>query len=113
MRTRRRKLTATQLMSQNQSEEIIDKDNHARDAMKYVVMSLPEPTEKNRQDQITEKLDEYRARGMDDFSLNIYRMRMERAHRQAQDQPTLLGRQHGRIPIRARTFPRAACWLDR
>ena len=78
MRTRRRKLTATQLMSQNQSEEIIDKDNHARDAMKYVVMSLPEPTEKNRQDKITEKLEEYRAKGMDDFSLNIYRIRMER-----------------------------------
>ena len=56
MRTRRRKLTATQLMTQNQSEEIIDKDNHARDAMKYVVMSLPEPTEKNRQDEITEKI---------------------------------------------------------
>ena len=34
MRTRRRKLTATQLMSQNQSEEIIDKNNRARDAMK-------------------------------------------------------------------------------
>ena len=57
MRTRRRKLTATQLMSQNQSEEIIDKDNHARDAMKYVVMSLPEPTEKTRQEKNAETLD--------------------------------------------------------
>jgi hypothetical protein len=68
--------------------------------MKYVVMSLPEPTEKNRQDKITEKLEEYRAKGMDDFSRNIYRMRMERAERQTQDQPALIGRQHGRIPIR-------------
>ena len=97
MRTRRRKLTATQLMSQNQSEEIIDKDNHARDAMKYVVMSLPEPTEKNRQDKITEKLEEYRAKGMDDFSRNIYRMRMERTERQTQDQPVYVGRRYGPI----------------
>jgi hypothetical protein len=68
--------------------------------MKYVVMSLPEPTEKNRQDKIAEKLDAYRQAGMDEFSLNIYRMRMEREARQAQEQPVLMGRQHGRIPIR-------------
>ena len=70
--------------------------------MKYVVMSLPEPTEKNRQDKIAEKLDAYRQAGMDEFSLNIYRMRMERADRQTQDPPALIGRQHGRIPIRRR-----------
>ncbi len=52
------------------------------------------------QDKITEKLEEYRAKGMDDFSLNIYRMRMEREARQTRDQPALIGRQHGRIPIR-------------
>ena len=68
--------------------------------MKYVVMSLPEPTEKNRQDKIAEKLDAYRQAGMDEFSLNIYRMRMEREARQAQEQLVLMGRQHGRIPIR-------------
>ena len=88
MRTRRRKLTATQLMSQNQSEEIIDKDNHARDAMKYVVMSLPEPTEKTREDKIAEKLDAYRQAGMDEHSLNIYRFRMEREDRQREEQVT-------------------------
>jgi hypothetical protein len=97
MRTRRRKLTATQLMSQNQSEEIIDKDNHARDAMKYVVMSLPEPTEKNQQDKIAEKLDAYRQAGTNEFSLNIYRIRMEREDRQRQEQPVHLGRRRGII----------------
>jgi len=100
MRTRRRKLTATQLMSQNQSEEIIDKDNHARDAMKYVVMSLPEPTEKTWQDKIAEKLDAYRQAGMDEHSLNIYRFRMEREERPREEQPVYIGRPRRRIIVR-------------
>ena len=44
LRTRREKLSAHQLRNQNVSERIVDKDNHARDAMKYVIMSLPEPS---------------------------------------------------------------------
>ena len=43
MPTRREKLTAQQLLSKNISERIVDKDNHTRDAVKYVLMSLPEP----------------------------------------------------------------------
>ena len=43
MRTRRVKLSAHQLAVRNASEAIIDKDNHARDAMKYIIMSHPEP----------------------------------------------------------------------
>lgn len=43
MRTRRQKLSAVQLLSRNASEAIVDKDNHARDAKKYLVMSLPAP----------------------------------------------------------------------
>jgi hypothetical protein len=46
LRTRREKLSAHQLLSRNASERIMDKDNHARDAMKYILMSHPEPTEK-------------------------------------------------------------------
>ena len=46
MRIRRVKLSAQQLLSRNVSEAIIDKDNHATDACKYVVMSHPESTEK-------------------------------------------------------------------
>jgi hypothetical protein len=48
MRTRRVKLTAQQLLSRNTSEAIVDKDNHARDAMKYILMSHPEPAGKSR-----------------------------------------------------------------
>jgi hypothetical protein len=47
LRTRREKLSAHQLLSRNASEKIMDKDNHARDAMKYVLMSHPEPPEKS------------------------------------------------------------------
>jgi hypothetical protein len=46
MRIRRVKLSEQQLLSRNVSEAIIDKDNHATDACKYVVMSHPESTEK-------------------------------------------------------------------
>ena len=44
MRTRRVKLTAQQLLSRNLAEAIVDKDNHARDVMKYIIMSHPEPS---------------------------------------------------------------------
>lgn len=45
-RARRVKLTAQKLLSRNLSEAIVDKDNHARDAMKYHLMSHPEPSTK-------------------------------------------------------------------
>lgn len=41
MRARRVKLSSQQLLSRNTSEAIVDKDNHARDAMKYLLMSIP------------------------------------------------------------------------
>lgn len=57
MRTRKKKLTAQQLMAKNPSEEIVDKDNHARDAMlKYCLMNMPEPTEKTKEMVLAERL---------------------------------------------------------
>ena len=56
MRTRRVKLSAQQLMSRNLSEAIVDKDNHAADASKYVVMSHPEPTKKSYDARVAERL---------------------------------------------------------
>ena len=47
-----------------------------------------------------ERLAAYRAAGMDDHSLNIYRFRMERDYRQTEEQPVYIGRRHGRIIIR-------------
>jgi hypothetical protein len=49
MRARRQKLTALQLLSRNVSEAIVDKDNHARDVCKYIIMSHPEPAGKTPQ----------------------------------------------------------------
>lgn len=57
MRTRRVKLTAQQLLSRNTSEAIIDKDNHARDAMKYNLMSHPEPSVKSLERRVTERVE--------------------------------------------------------
>lgn len=45
MRTRREQLSAQQLMRKNPSEAIVDKDNHLRDALKYILLSLPGPSE--------------------------------------------------------------------
>ena len=55
MRRRRHKLTATQLMSRNRAEALVDKDNHACDANKYVIMTRPEPTMKTRQELALER----------------------------------------------------------
>jgi hypothetical protein len=44
MHMRRKELSARQLIEKNPTENIVDKDNHAWDASKYLVMSLPKPT---------------------------------------------------------------------
>lgn len=62
MRARRQKLTAQQLLSRNTSEALVDKDNHARDAMKYMVMSHPEPAQKSLERRVGERLDAIRQR---------------------------------------------------
>ncbi len=56
MVARRVKLTAQQLLSRNTSEAIVDKDNHARDAMKYLVMSQPEPSRKSLERRVVERV---------------------------------------------------------
>ncbi len=48
MRTRREQLSASQLMRKNPTEAIVDKGNHLRDALKYVLLSLPSPSERPR-----------------------------------------------------------------
>jgi len=55
MNTRHVKLTAQQLLFRNASEAIVDKDNHARDAMKYHLMSYPEPGVKSVDRRIAER----------------------------------------------------------
>lgn len=43
-RMRRKELSSTQLLQRNPTDTIVDKDNHAWDAAKYLIMSLPRPT---------------------------------------------------------------------
>jgi len=57
MRTRRTKLTAQQMLTRNAAEAIVDKDNHARDSMKYVLMSHPEPTVKSVKEKAYEAVE--------------------------------------------------------
>ncbi len=43
-------------MTKNPTEAIVDKDNHLRDCLKYIILSLPEPTEKTREMRVHEAL---------------------------------------------------------
>ena len=56
MRTRKEQLTASQLMRKNPTEAIVDKDNHLRDALKYILLSSPseKPPSQERDEIIRE-----------------------------------------------------------
>ena len=66
MVARRVKLTAQQLLSRNTSEAIVDKDNHARDAMKYLIMSQPEPSRKSLERRVVERVQTEMQRSLQD-----------------------------------------------
>ena len=97
MRTRRVKLTAQQLLGRNASEAIVDKDNHARDAMKYVLMSHPEPAGKRQEQLIAEAIKPMVEAG-DFTSANVRRLQME-AEEKYSGPPPRLGRH---IPYKQR-----------
>ena len=59
-RARREELSSAQLVHRNPTERIVDKDNHLRDALKYICLSLPEPAKRSalmRAQQAVEGLD--------------------------------------------------------
>jgi len=89
MRTRRVKLTAQQLLNQNVAEAIVDKDNHATDACKYVVMSHPEPSTKTLREIAAEAIAPLAQQG----DLNSAAIRYQLMMDEAQDvRPATLGR---------------------
>lgn len=91
MRMRREKLTAQQLLSRNVSEAIVQKDNHALDYCKYIVLSHPEPTYKTAQQVAAEAVAPLAQQG-DLTSANIrYGQVMTRLDHQ-QHKPIRLGR---------------------
>ena len=65
--------------------------------VRYAMLTWFETSSQPREVAIQQKPEEYRANGMDDHSLNIYRCRMEREDRQMQEQPVYLGRRRGPI----------------
>jgi hypothetical protein len=92
MRTRRVKLSAQQLLSRNPAEAIVDKDNHAQDAMKYVLMSHPKPAVKSfreRAQEITQPL----ADAGDLTSAYIRYLQFQAEEKAGSDEPFYMG--HG------------------
>ena len=90
MRTRRVKLTAQQLLTRNASEAIVDKDNHARDACKYLVMSKPEPTLKTAREIAAEAIAPLVQQGDLTSAAIRYKQMMEEAERGGE--PPRIGR---------------------
>jgi len=68
MRTRREQLTASQLMRKNPTQAIVDKDNHLRGALKYILLSLPSPSEKPQSRERDEIIREAFATGNHGFN---------------------------------------------
>ncbi len=90
MRTRRVKLSAQQLLSRNAAEAIVDKDNHARDACKYVLMARPEPREKTVQERAAETVKPLAEQGDLTSALIRYQQIMEEEDRPGP--PIFIGR---------------------
>jgi hypothetical protein len=90
MRARRAKLTAQQLLTRNFSEAIIDKDNHARDAMKYELMSHPEPSYKPFERRVNERIQQMQQIDPTTAVANYHRIVAE-ARAEEDDEPQYYG----------------------
>src|SRR6266496_103412 len=90
MRRRRVKLTAKQLLARNPSEALVDKENHASDALKYLALSHPEPTQKTIQQRAAEKVAEVAQAG--DLTSSAIRYQQAVEEYSAESQPARLGR---------------------
>jgi hypothetical protein len=55
-RTRRAETPPTQLTSRNPTEKIVDKDNHLRDCLKYLLLAHPERAEKTWEQKAREEV---------------------------------------------------------
>ena len=89
-RARREELTATQLQNKNPSEKIVDKDNHLRDCLKYLVLTLPEPAQKSLNQIIQERVRPL-VEARDLTSANIRALQIKAEH-EAASKPIKLGR---------------------
>jgi hypothetical protein len=90
MRLRREKLTAQQLLSRNVSEAIVQKDNHAWDASKYLFMSHPEPSYKTAKQLAAEAVRHLIEAG--DLNSAVIRTNQMLAESVSQNRPARIGR---------------------
>jgi hypothetical protein len=87
-RARRRELTATQLANRNPTEKIVDKDNHLRDCLKYLVLTQPSPAQKTwRQKAAEENRPLAEAR---DFTSALIRWEQRKAEAEFRSQPVII-----------------------
>jgi hypothetical protein len=89
-RARRAELTPNQLATKNPTERIIDKDNHLRDCLKYLLLALPDPAEKSYQQLAAEAIAPMAAQGDLTSCLIRYQQMMEDP--QPNYRPATLGR---------------------
>jgi hypothetical protein len=91
MRTRRELLTAQQLLTRNASEAIVQKDDHARDCMKYLLLSYPEPARKTLQRRVAERVDKlFKENDMTTAMLGLSKIQDEEREKEP-GQPTYYG----------------------
>jgi len=84
-RARREELSATQLARKNPTEKIVDKDNHLRDCLKYLVLTLPEPAFKTAKEIAAEAVRPLAEQG--DLTSGLIRYQQKMAEQEAQYRP--------------------------
>jgi hypothetical protein len=89
-RTRRAESTPNQLATKNPTEKIIDKDNHLRDCLKYLLLALPNPAEKTWQMKAAEANAPLFEAG--DFTSAHVRYLQMKAEAEVSNRPIYIGR---------------------
>jgi hypothetical protein len=79
-----------QLSTRNLTEKIVDKDNHLRDCLKYMLLACLEPPEKTWQQKVAQEVAPIAARGDLTSCLMLYEKR--KAEAEAGDRPATIGR---------------------
>lgn len=93
-RARRAELTPGQLVTKNPTEKIVDKDNHLRDCLKYLLLTRPNPAEKSWQMKAAEAIAPLAAAG--DYTSCRVRYLQMKAEAEASNRPIRLGRRRWR-----------------
>ena len=84
-RTRREESTPVQLMKKNPSEKIVDRENHLRDCLKYLILTLPEPAFKTAKEIAAEAVKPLAEQG--DLTSALIRYQQKMAEQEVQYRP--------------------------